>query len=1051
MLSHAREAVKRMLRLVTSPLNPIPARFARVTSEYQQSHLLASSPAFDHELYAAAKELTDESPFGSALNYLRQGVHEGHGLHPLIEPAFFPHWVRQVLYSGDVTAFVDYLRTPEAGMHAWGPLFDPSAETPDITNDTSAWERFVGLGPDDPVPTPNDFMGPAPTLREAKVAALEHASKVRDQRSFRTAPMRSDWDADAERTWISSILTSSPAGGQDSDPVVSIITPVWNRKEQVIEAIASVQSQTLQRWEMIVVDDGSDDGTYEALLELAAQDARIVPRRIEHGGVCAARNAGLDAVRGAFVAFLDSDNRWTPDFLDYATRALSQSDDIGVYSALKITDIDGETRYRGGQVDESDLLIENAIDMNALLVRRSALDEIGGFDESLRRWVDYDLVLRLARLGRLQYLPFIGCYYSNTQAVDRITMKESVTWRFKVAEKAIVDWDRSERGLASRPDQKISIIITMSQDGLKTIRAIDDVLATTSNHEIEVIVIDDGAPLIAGRFVANRFASHPNVVYHRLPRPYGRALAANVGFTLSTGRFVVFLDNHVEVRGAWLEELITVLRDDPTTVAAQPLLTAESGQVASAGYLFTVDGERPSPFLMGHPAEDAYRATEDIAAFSGAGFAMRAETFHSLRGFDTLFRGDLAAVDLSLRTTRRFGGRIRRRSRSRVILTGPSSGLAARVVAHEVEDRRIFLERWNGALPSANASDYTNLGFDQVGVVPDTTARVGSARPLIIRRPRFIVDEIAGRIPSLRWAIKIGAENSRGGDMWGDVPFAADLAAALEERGQEVVVDRYGAFDRPTSYLDDVILTIRGKHAASPQPGRINALWVISRPELVTIAEVQSYDLVFAASSRWADWMQKRSGKSIAVLLQATRPDRFHDRSDHERSRRDILFVGGPRRTEGGRKVVQDALAVGAELALWGPGWSRVAPQHMARGEYLPFEALPGAYRNAAVVLNDHMPTMAEWGFVNNRTFDVVASGTPVISDQVDGLELFEGAVATYRDQDELRDLVGSHAWAPSPEKMRQIALRVRQEHSFTARADALLTSVLEHKAASSG
>jgi cellulose synthase/poly-beta-1,6-N-acetylglucosamine synthase-like glycosyltransferase len=105
-------------------------------------------------------------------------------------------------------------------------------------------------------------------------------------------------------------------------PLVSIIMPTWNRAQLLRRAVLSVQAQTYAGWELIVVDDGSTDDTPYVLQGLQTFDRRIRVVAGEHAGVSRARNAGLAAARGKYVAFLDSDNTWQPDFLRVALSAM---------------------------------------------------------------------------------------------------------------------------------------------------------------------------------------------------------------------------------------------------------------------------------------------------------------------------------------------------------------------------------------------------------------------------------------------------------------------------------------------------------------------------------------------------------------------------------------------------------------------------------------------------------------------------------------------------------------------------------------------------------
>jgi teichuronic acid biosynthesis glycosyltransferase TuaG len=98
------------------------------------------------------------------------------------------------------------------------------------------------------------------------------------------------------------------------DPVVSVITPAHDAERFILETIRSVQAQTDPRWEMLVVDDASRDATSEIVREVERTDPRVKLIRLpQNRGAAAARNAGMDAARGKYVAFLDSDDLWLPE------------------------------------------------------------------------------------------------------------------------------------------------------------------------------------------------------------------------------------------------------------------------------------------------------------------------------------------------------------------------------------------------------------------------------------------------------------------------------------------------------------------------------------------------------------------------------------------------------------------------------------------------------------------------------------------------------------------------------------------------------------------
>ncbi|MGH2956786.1 MAG: glycosyltransferase family 2 protein [Solirubrobacterales bacterium] len=187
------------------------------------------------------------------------------------------------------------------------------------------------------------------------------------------------------------------------EPRVSVIVPTYQRHELVRRAIGSVVAQTYRDFELIVVDDGSTDGTVEMLKSVAEAEPRLRYRRQPNRGVAAARNAGVRMARGEIVAFLDSDDRWLPDHLALVTDVLEGLPDAVLVSTCPRFILAGSQRAADAQlVDHRRGLLSEAASagfMPCLAVRRQALLEVGRFDERLGALEDSDLLRRLATTG----------------------------------------------------------------------------------------------------------------------------------------------------------------------------------------------------------------------------------------------------------------------------------------------------------------------------------------------------------------------------------------------------------------------------------------------------------------------------------------------------------------------------------------------------------------------------------------------------------------------------------------------------------------------------
>lgn len=194
-------------------------------------------------------------------------------------------------------------------------------------------------------------------------------------------------------------------------PLVSIVLPTFNRLRYLRPAVDSVLAQTFGDWELIVADDGSGPETAAYLAELAARP-RVRVLWLPHSGKPAvARNAGWQAARGEYIAFLDSDDVWLPEKLAVQTASLRSRPKRGwSHTAFAVIDEAGElltgTHARHwpaaqGQILERLITMDIVIAMPTVMVRRSWLEQLGGFDCGLTMCEDYDLWLRLAAVSEI--------------------------------------------------------------------------------------------------------------------------------------------------------------------------------------------------------------------------------------------------------------------------------------------------------------------------------------------------------------------------------------------------------------------------------------------------------------------------------------------------------------------------------------------------------------------------------------------------------------------------------------------------------------------------
>lgn len=184
--------------------------------------------------------------------------------------------------------------------------------------------------------------------------------------------------------------------------LVSVIVPAYNQGPYLAEAVQSALGQTYPELEVIVVDDGSTDDTPN--VAHAFSDPRVRYLRQENRGLSAARNTGIEASRGPYLTFLDSDDVFLPEKLTLLVGELTSHPRAGLAAgmALPINECGeriGRPFDRGLPEEGAHLLLGNPLHVGSILLRRSWQERVGVFDESLPSYEDWDLWIRLARAG----------------------------------------------------------------------------------------------------------------------------------------------------------------------------------------------------------------------------------------------------------------------------------------------------------------------------------------------------------------------------------------------------------------------------------------------------------------------------------------------------------------------------------------------------------------------------------------------------------------------------------------------------------------------------
>ncbi|MDP5337298.1 MAG: glycosyltransferase [Nodularia sp. (in: cyanobacteria)] len=199
-------------------------------------------------------------------------------------------------------------------------------------------------------------------------------------------------------------------------PTISVVIPAYNCEKTIQATIESVLNQTFTNFELIIINDGSQDSTLDIVSQI--KDTRIKVFSYPNAGGNVTRNRGLHHAIGEFVSFLDADDIWTPDKLQVQLQALQNNPDAQVaYSWTDYINENGEIFLSGTHITANGDVYEKLIITNFLesgsnpLIRREAVLELGGFDESLPAAQDWDMWLRLAARYSFVAVPSVQILY----------------------------------------------------------------------------------------------------------------------------------------------------------------------------------------------------------------------------------------------------------------------------------------------------------------------------------------------------------------------------------------------------------------------------------------------------------------------------------------------------------------------------------------------------------------------------------------------------------------------------------------------------------------
>ncbi len=259
---------------------------------------------------------------------------------------------------------------------------------------------------------------------------------------------------------------------------VTVVIPAYNAAGTIRAALASVSAQTVAPDEVVVVDDGSSDGTTAAVTESGVAVRLLHQQR---GGPSAARNAGIAATSGDLVAFLDADDEWHPEKLERQLPLVAAAGTVAVATDWARSPVTAPApappEPHVSTVTGAALLLLNRFQTSTVLARRDALEAVGGFDATLDGVEDWDLWLRLSEVGAIHKLDWPFVRYGDSpggvsKELDRVHVNGA-----RMLERRLAEQPSSHRQtIMAWHHLRFAVAFLLARDGRHMARCVREVL-----------------------------------------------------------------------------------------------------------------------------------------------------------------------------------------------------------------------------------------------------------------------------------------------------------------------------------------------------------------------------------------------------------------------------------------------------------------------------------------------------------------------------------------------------------------------------------------------
>lgn len=456
---------------------------------------------------------------------------------------------------------------------------------------------------------------------------------------------------------------------------ISIVTPVYRPNLEHFQAmVESVIAQRYKHWQLVLVNDYSQDKQLDALLEEYVQHEQItVIQRTSNGHISAASNDGLAAAKGDYIALLDHDDLLHRDALNAVALTLLTNPEVNIlYSDEDKIDEAGnfeQAHYKPKW--NPDLLYSHNYVCHLGVYSKSLLDNIGGFRLGVEGSQDYDLLLRAVKACEEQgiiHIPYVLYHWRIAKGSTALAGSEK-SYTDDAGQKALEHHFEGqvgvtvEAGLLSNTykvnwpvpveleQQPLVSIIIPTKNGLELVKqCIDSLYALTSYQKFEVLLVDNQSDDVEAINYFQRLASDKKVRILTYNEPFNYSAINNYAVTQAKGDIVVLMNNDIEILSEyWLTEMVShCLRTDigcvgaklyyPTQNTASFNKKSKAGTIQHAGVITGIGGvagHAHKYFPAFHPGYfKRLKITQNFSAVTAACLAVRKSVFEEVNGLN---------------------------------------------------------------------------------------------------------------------------------------------------------------------------------------------------------------------------------------------------------------------------------------------------------------------------------------------------------------------------------------------------------------------------------